>query len=139
MQPLPATPYTYAEWKPVRVHIDYHVEIEGHYYSVPCQLVKQQLEARISADTVECFHKGQRVASHLRSQQKGRHTTVREHMPESHRQYGDWSPQRLIRWAEQSGPATAQLITTILASRRHPQQGYRACLGILRLGKAYGD
>ena len=139
MKPLPATPYTYAEWKPVRVHIDYHVEIEGHYYSVPCQLVKQQLEARISADTVECFHKGQRVASHLRSQQKGRHTTVREHMPESHRQYGDWSPERLIRWAEQSGPATAQIITTILASRRHPQQGYRACLGILRLGKAYGD
>jgi transposase len=139
MKPLPATPYTYAEWKPVRVHIDYHVEIEGHYYSVPCQLVKQQLEARISADTVECFHKGQRVASHLRSQQKGRHTTVREHMPESHRQYGDWSPQRLIRWAEQSGPATAQIITTILSSRRHPQQGYRACLGILRLGKAYGD
>jgi len=139
MKPLPATPYTYAEWKPVRVHIDYHVEIEGHYYSVPCQLVKRQLDARLTADTVECFHKGQRVASHLRSQQKGRHTTVREHMPESHRQYGDWSPERLIRWAQKSGLSTAQIITTILSSRRHPQQGYRACLGILRLGKTYGD
>lgn len=139
LKPLPATLYTYAEWKQVRVHIDYHVEVEGHYYSVPYQLTKQQLDARLTAETVECFNKGKRVASHLRSQIKGRHTTLQEHMPEAHRQYGDWSPQRLINWAEKSGACTARIITAVLSSRRHPQQGYRTCLGILRLGKSYGD
>lgn len=139
MKSLPATPYTYAEWKKVRVHIDYHVEVEGHYYSVPYQLIKQQLDARLTANTLECFCKGQRVASHPRSWLKGRHTTQPEHMPESHRQYGDWSPERLIQWAEKFGSSTAHTITIILSSRRHPQQGYRTCLGILRLGKTYGN
>ena len=139
LNPLPVTPYVYAEWKKVRVHIDYHVEVEGHYYSVPYQLTRKQLDARLTDNTLECFHKGQRVASHPRSWLKGRHTTLPEHMTESHRQYGDWSPERLIRWAEKFGPSTAHVITAILSSRRHPQQGYRACLGILRLGKAYGD
>lgn len=139
LQPLPTTPYTYAEWKKVRVHIDYHVEVEGHYYSVPYQLTKLQLDARMTAGTVECFHKGKRVASHIRSPQKGGHTTVTAHMPEAHRKSGDWSPQRLISWAEKTGTSTARVIATILTSRRHPQQGYRSCLGILRLGKSYGD
>lgn len=139
LKPLPATPYIYAEWKKVRVHIDYHVEVEGHYYSVPYQLIKQQLDARLTANTLECFHKGQRVASHPRSWLKGRHTTQSEHMPESHRQYGDWSPERLIQWAEKFGSSTAHIIATILSSRHHPQQGYRTSLGILRLGKTYGD
>jgi transposase len=97
------------------------------------------LEARYTERTVECFHKGQRVASHIRSHLKGRHTTVAEHMPESHRQYAQWTPQRLIGWAEKSGPATAGVIQSILQSRAHPQQGFRACLGILRLGKGFGD
>lgn len=139
LKPLPSTPYTYAEWKKVRVHIDYHVELDGHYYSVPYQLTKQQLDARLTAHAVECFHKGKRVASHARSSIRGRHTTVQAHMPEAHRHYGDWSPQRLINWAEKSGPATANIIMAVLSSRRHPQQGYRTCLGILRLGKSYGD
>jgi transposase len=139
LNPLPVTPYTYAEWKKVRVHIDYHVEVEGHYYSVPYQLTRQQLDARLTANTLECFRQGQRVASHPRSWLKGRHTTLPEHRPEAHRQYGDWSPERLIRWAQKFGPSTAHVITASLSSRRHPQQGYRACLGILRLGKAYGD
>ncbi|MCP4128781.1 MAG: IS21 family transposase, partial [Gammaproteobacteria bacterium] len=139
LKPLPTTTYTYAEWKKVRVHIDYHVEVDGHYYSVPYQLVKLQLDARLTAYTMECFHKGKRVASHPRSRNKGRHTTVAEHMPESHRKYGDWSPQRLISWAEKIGASTAQVITSILSSRRHPQQGYRSCLGVLRLGKSYGE
>ena len=137
---LPATPYTYARWKKVRVHIDYHVEIEGHYYSVPYQLVKKQLDARITEHTIECLYKSKRVASHLRSlTADGRHTTVREHMPKHHQQYGDWSPERLIRWAEKFGPSTARTITAVLSSRRHPQQGYRSCLGILRLGKSYSE
>ena len=115
------------------------MEIEGHYYSVPHQLIKKQLDARITDHTVECFHKNKRVSSHLRSFQKGRHTTVREHMPKSHQQYADWSPERLIKWAESIGASTAHIITAVLSSRRHPQQGFRSCLGILRLGKSYGN
>ena len=139
LKPLPATPYVYAEWKKARVHIDYHVEVQGHYYSVPYQLIKRQLDVRFTANIVECFHKGRRVASHRRCDHKGRHTTLAEHMPKSHRQYQQWSPERFIRWAEKAGPATAKLITAVLTSRRHPQQGYRSCLGILRLGKSYGE
>lgn len=132
-------PYVYAEWKKARAHIDYHVEVDGHYYSVPYQLVKKQLEVRLTARTVECFHANQRVASHLRSMHKGRHSTQAEHMPKSHREHAEWTPQRLIRWAEQTGPNTAGVIRHILERRIHPQQGYRACLGILRLGKTHGE
>jgi len=139
LQPLPVQAYEFAEWKKVRVNIDYHVEVDGHYYSVPYQLVRKPLQARFSARTVECFHKGQRVASHLRSHLKGRHTTVPEHMPTSHRSYAEWSPQRLIAWAEKTGPATATLVRTILERRAHPQQGFRSALGIMRLGKSFGE
>jgi transposase len=139
LKALPAAPYEYAEWKKARVHIDYHVAVEGHYYSVPHALIKKQLDVRITQNIIECFYRGQRVASHRRSQQKGRHTTVPAHMPESHRQAGEWTPQRLANWAAKTGPATEKLITTVLTSRQHPQQAYRSCLGILRLGKAYGD
>jgi transposase len=138
LRPLPATPYVFATWKKVRVHIDYHVEIDGHYYSVPYTLVKQQLDARLTANTVECFHKGHRVASHVRSHLKGRHTTVPEHMPKAHREYAEWTPQRLVRWAEKTGPATAGVIAQVLA-RPHPQQGFRSCLGIMRLGERFGQ
>jgi len=139
LRPLPAQPYEFAEWKKVRVNIDYHVDIEGHYYSVPYQLVRKALEARYSERTVECFHKGQRVASHPRSHLKGRHTTLPEHMPAAHRSYAEWTPQRLIRWAEKTGPATASMVQTILERRVHPQQGFRSCLGIMRLGKRFGE
>jgi len=139
LRPLPGNPYVFAEWKKVRVHIDYHVEVDGHYYSVPHALVRRELEVRLTAGTVECIYRGQRVASHPRSAMKGRHTTAPEHMPEKHRQMGEWTPERFARWAEKIGPATAALITTVLASRRHPQQSYRSCLGILRLTKSYGD
>jgi len=139
MKPLPAERYTYAEWKKARVHIDYHVEVLGHYYSVPYQLVKQELDVRITAHTVELLHHNKRVASHRRSALKGRHTTLTEHMPKAHQQYAHWTPQRLVRWAEKTGPATAEVVATILSSRAHPQQGFRSCLGIMRLGKSYGD
>jgi transposase len=139
LKALPLTPYVYAEWKLVRVHIDYHVDIEGHYYSVPYRLVKQQLDARITENTIEVFNKGERVASHLRSWLKGHHTTLDAHRPEAHRHYGDWSPERFISWAEKIGSATCQVITVVLQERRHPEQGYRSCLGILRLAKAYSD
>ena len=139
MRPLPATPYVYAEWKTVRVHIDYHVEVDRHYYSVPYQLVKEQLDARVTVNTVELFHKGRRVASHRRGYRRGHHTTVTQHMPNGHRAYAEWTPRRLVRWAEKSGPATAELVQHILATRAHAQLGFRSCLGIMRLGKSYGD
>jgi transposase len=127
LRPLPGQPYAYAEWKQARVHIDYHVEVEGHYYAVPYALIKQQLDVRLRADVVALLHKGTRVASHHRAPHQGRHSTVAEHLPPAHRHYAEWTPQRLIRWAAQSGPAVAQGVETILAARPHPQQGFRAC------------
>lgn len=138
LSPLPATPYEFGTWKKARVSIDYHIEIERRYYSVPYQLVKCEVEARISAHTVEIFYRNRRVAAHRRAPKPGYYTTVTEHMPRPHREYAEWTPKRLVRWARKTGPATAALITQILESRRHPQQGFRSCLGILRLGKTYG-
>jgi transposase len=135
---LPARAYEYALWKKVRVNIDYHIEVERHYYSVPHQLVKKQLDARYTQNTVEIFHKNSRVASHKRSFQKNGYTTVKEHMPKSHREYAEWTPERLVRWAAKAGPNTAELIKTIMAKKIHPQQGFRPCLGVMRLGKHYG-
>jgi transposase len=137
LQPLPAERYVMAEWKTVRANIDYHVEIDQHYYSVPYQLAGQQLEARSTSTTVEVFHGGKRVASHARSFAAYRHTTVSEHMPKSHQAHLEWTPSRLIHWAESIGVATAAVVRTILESRPHPEMGYRACLGIIRLGKTY--
>jgi transposase len=138
LRPLPTHPDAYAEWKRARVNIDYHVEVEGHYYSVPYTLVKQQLDVRLTPHVVELLYKGKRVASHRRSTFKGRHTTVAAHMPKAHQQYAEWTPQRLISWAASSGVATSRVVETILESRPHPQQGFRSCLGMMRLGKRYG-
>ena len=137
LKPLPPTPYEYAEWKKVRVNIDYHVEIHGHYYSVPYQLIHKQLDARIAANTVECFLHSKRMASHRRSFRKGHHTTVIEHMPKNHQHYVQWTPERILDWAAKIGPHTKELIKKIIEAKSHPQQGFRAAMGILRLGKAY--
>ncbi|MGH1349179.1 MAG: Mu transposase domain-containing protein, partial [Nannocystales bacterium] len=133
--------FVYAQWQPCTVHIDYHVEVDGHFYSVPYQLRldNKHLEARVTAATVEVFAKGKRVASHACSHQRGRHTTVAEHMPKAHRAQLEWTPTRMIAWAENIGPNTAALVTVILEERPHPEQGYRSCLGILRLAKKYGE
>ena len=139
LRPLPAERYVFAQWKKARVNIDYHVEVEHHYYSVPHALVGRQLDVRLTATTVECIYRGQRVASHMRSPLRGRHTTADEHMPEKHRKMGQWSPERFIRWATTIGPDTALLIDNVLRSRRHPQQAFRSCLGILRLADSYGE
>jgi transposase len=138
MCPLPAERYSYAQWLKAKVPIDYHVEVAEHYYSVPYQRVKQELEVRLTAHTVELFHRGVRVTSPVRSAQRGHHTTLTEHMPRAHQAYAEWTPQRLIHWAEQTGPHTAAVVAAILASRPHPQQGFRSCLGLMRLGEAYG-
>ena len=135
---LPAEPYVYAEWKQCRAGLDYHVEVERHYYSVPHTLLRETMWARITARTVELFHRGQRVAAHLRSSSNRKHTTVREHMPSSHRRYADWTPERIQRQASEIGPQTSALVEIILRERPHPEQGFRACVGILRHAKSFG-
>ena len=137
LKSLPTEPYEYAEWRLRRVGLDYHVDIDGHYYSVPHRLIREQLDARITAHTVELFRKGERVAVHLRGAGRGRHTTIAEHMPSSHRRYAEWTIERIGREAAAIGPSTAKLTELILESRPHPEQGYRACIGILRLGRQY--
>jgi len=135
--PLPQKSYEYAEWKIPTVNIDYHIEVDDHYYSVPYQLKGEKLHVRFTAHTVEVFRKGHRVACHVRSYVPHQHTTVKEHMPPAHQKYSEWSPDRFIRWAEKTGPHTARLVQTIIESRAHPEQGYRSCLGILSLHKHY--
>jgi transposase len=137
LKPLRADPYALAYWKPVRANIDYHVEVERHYYSVPYQLVGEQLEARYTANTVEIFHRGTRVASHARSYVAHKATTLAEHRPRSHQAHLEWTPSRLINWAAGVGPATASVVGGILEQKPHPEMGYRACLGILGLAKTY--
>jgi transposase len=138
LKSLPAEPYVFAEWKQCRVGLDYHVEIEKHYYSVPHQLLREKVWARITARTIEIFHCGKRVAAHVRSSSNRKHTTVREHMPSSHQRYADWTPERLRRQAGAIGRHTAALVEIILRERAHPEQGFRACVGIVRLAKSYG-
>src|SRR5271167_2922004 len=138
LQPLPAQPYITADWKTVRASIDYHVEVD-HFYSVPYQLTGQQMEARFTSRTVEIFEGGRRVASHLRSFAPYLHTTSKEHMPKSHQAHLEWTPSRLIHWAGTVGEATALVIGTVLETKPHPEIGYRACLGIMRLGKTYSN
>jgi transposase len=138
MQPLPERPYEYAQWKKARVHrIDYHVALDGHHYSAPHRLAGEPVDVRSSATAIEIFHRGERVAAHARSTRQGGYTTEPGHRPHSHQQHLDWSPQRMIRWASQTGPSTAAVVEHILSTRPHPEQGYRACLGIIRLGKRF--
>ncbi len=140
LRPLPAEPFVPGDWKlDARVSIDYHVELDGHYYSVPHALLHELVDARRTAATVELFHRGQRVAAHVRSYVRGTHTTDPAHMPKAHQHHREWTPSRFITWAGTIGPETAALVVAILADRPHPEQGYRSCLGILRLAKRYGD
>src|SRR5215472_11038639 len=138
LRPLPTERFVYTEWRHARVNLDYHVELDRHYYSVPHRLVHQLLELRVSATTVEVFQRGTRLWVHRRSHHVGGFTTVAEHMPHAHRAHLEWSPSRLIRWGASVGPQTAALVEQMLASRPHPEQGYRSCLGLLRLVKQYG-
>lgn len=138
LKPLPVSRYELAVYRRATVNIDYHIVLEGHYYSVPQALVRAEVEIRTTARSVEVLHRGARVAAHLRSYKRGGYTTVAEHLPAAHRAHLEWSPGRLIRWGQTIGPACAALIERLLESRKHPEQGYRACLGILRLARAHG-
>ena len=138
LRPLPAERYIYAEWRIRRAGLDYHVEIDRHYYSVPWRFAREQIETRITATTIELFRKGERIAAHIRSSGNGRHTTVAEHMPSAHRRFADWTIERISREASAIGADAALLCEKILADRPHPEQGFRACLGIIRLAKGFG-
>lgn len=138
LRPLPIEPYIFAEWRLRRAGLDYHVEIERHYYSVPHRFAREQVEARITARTIELFHKGERIAAHMRGSGNGRHTTITEHMPSSHRRFADWTIERIAREAAAIGACTALLCEKVLSERPHPEQGFRACLGILRLVRGFG-
>jgi transposase len=138
LAPLPQEPYAYAEWKKCTAGIDYHVEVEQHFYSVPHTLIRKPLWARFTARTVEVFDDGKRVAAHRRGPANKRHTTVREHMPSSHRRYADWTPERIRRQAGDVGPATEALVDIIMRHKTHPEQGFRSCIGIVRLARTHG-
>lgn len=135
LKPLPQRPYELAHWKKARVNIDYHVELEGHWYSVPYQYVGQKVELRFTESSVEVWLGSRRLTSHVRSSLKGRFTTLAEHMPAAHREHAEWTPSRVIQWAGKVGPACAQLVEQLIKSRPHPQQGFRPALGIIRLAQ----
>lgn len=140
LRPLPTKRFEIAEWKTdVSVNIDYHVQFDDHFYSVPYQLAQETVDVRATLTIVECFFKGRRVASHPRSFVKWRFSTIPAHMPDSHRRYAEWTPSRMIRWAETIGPETARTVEHTLETRRHPEQGFRSCLGIIDLAKQYGS
>jgi transposase len=138
LRPLPTTRYELGEWRDATVNIDYHIVVDYNFYSVPYQLVHQGVDVRLAATTIEIFLKGRRIASHRRRWGRGQFSTDPAHMPAAHRAHAEWTPSRLIAWATTTGPATADLVRAILAAKPHPEQGYRACLGLMRLSKRHG-
>ncbi|CQR44323.1 transposase (fragment) [Thiomonas sp. CB3] len=137
LSPLPPTRYAVGRWKQAKVNVDYHVEFEGHYYSVPHRLVGATVEMRAGAGLLEIFHANQRVACHALNARRGQHSTTPEHMPASHRAHLEWTPAKLIAWGQRIGGATAGVVAWQLENRPHPEQGYRACLGLKRLAREY--
>jgi len=138
LRPLPDRRYELGEWSVAKANIDYHVQVDWHAYSVPYALTQQQVEVRLCAHTVELFHKGRRIAAHARSRVRGGFTTDPAHRPKAHQKHLDWTPGRLVDWARTIGPECGRAVSHILNSKPHPEQGYRACLGITRLGRDYG-
>jgi transposase len=139
LRPLPAEPFDMSQWSYARVNIDYHIAFDANLYSVPYSLVQERVEVRATPTTIEIFHKGQRVASHVRGPGREQVFTQREHQPKSHQAHLEWTPSRMVHWAEQIGPHTAKLFEQILAEKPHPEMGYRSCLGIIRLAEQYSS
>jgi transposase len=139
LKPLPAEPYVFSQWKECRVGIDYHVEVKPYFYSVPYTLLREKMWVRYTESTVEVFHRDNRVAVHPRIPLNGRkYSTLPDHMPSSHRHFADWTLEKIKRQASEIGPNTAALVEIILRERPHPEQGFRSCIGIIRLAKMYG-
>lgn len=139
LRPLPPRPYEYMHFKKVRVNIDYHIEFDKHYYSVPYSLIGKVIGLRFTAERIECWYQGKQIALHVRSYKKGAHTTLPEHMPKAHRKHMEWTPGRFLNWAATIGVATTRLIKHLLECKPHPEQGYRSCLGLLNLAKRFGN
>jgi transposase len=139
LKPLPARPYDYTHYKKARVYIDYHVELEQHYYSVPHAFIGKEMGLRFTQTRVECWYQNKQIALHVRNDKKGAHTTVPEHMPKAHRKHMEWTPGRFLNWAAPIGRATTRLVNHLLHCKPHPEQGYRSCLGLLNLSKRFGD
>ena len=139
LKSLPDEPYAFAVWKRCRVAPDYHIEVDGHWYSAPFRLIRELVDVRVADKTVEIFLKGQRVASHMRAPNRRGHTTLPEHMPSAHRRHASWTPARLIAYGEKVGPSVAALFEAIMTDRPHPEQGFRTCLGILALTRTYDN
>jgi transposase len=138
LRPLPTAPYVLQYYKKARVNIDYHFELDGHYYSVPYNYCKEQVELWYTQDFISCYLNGKCIARHERSYKVGTHTTILEHMPKSHQKHLEWTPGRFMNWGKNIGPSTLKLVTHLLENRPHPEQGYRSCLGLLSLEKKYG-
>lgn len=140
MRALPVERHVFSEWKKVRMGLDYHVEIDGRYYSAPHALIGKQLDVNFSEHVVEILHRGQRIASHARLHGNGRrYSTQSGHMPEGHREMAEWTRERIVNWAASVGVHTSKLIDALIERRQHPQQAFRAAAGIIRLGKHYGN
>lgn len=140
LKPLPAMRFSAPEWKIAKVNIDYHVEFEKHYYSVPFAFVGEKVDLKATSLALEIFCQGEKIAMHLRVWNSvGRHSTISEHMPPAHQAHAEWTPERIISWAADTGPKTEELCKKVMDSRRHPEQGFRTCLGIMRLGKQYSS
>ncbi|QIE43875.1 IS21 family transposase [Meridianimarinicoccus aquatilis] len=137
LQPLPADPYVFARWKRARVAPDYHVEVDRCWYSVPFSLIRQEVDVRATHSTVEVFHRGKRIASHVRNPGRRSHVTVPDHMPSSHRRHAEWTPARVLASAEKLGPSVAAFCQIVMEDRPHPEQGFRTCMGVLSLAKSY--
>jgi transposase len=139
LKPLPPERYHYAQWRDAKIHIDYHFVFDDHYYCVPYQYIHHRVQIRATAKTVECFYQGKRIAAHERSYLRYKFTTLPEHMPPAHRAHAEWTPERMQRWANKIGVQTAQFIDYMIAARAFPQQAFRSCLGLLRLGERFGE
>jgi transposase len=137
LKPLPSESFDMTEWSKAKVNIDYHVAFDANLYSVPYNLAHETVEIRATPTTVEILHKGVRVASHVRSRSRGKAITNHEHRPKSHQAHLEWPPSRMLDWAQTIGPNTAQLFERIMADKPHPEMGYRACLGLIRLAGKY--
>ena len=137
LKPLPTEQFDLSQWSKARVNIDYHVAFDSNFYSVPYNLVHEQVEIRSTPATVEILYKGQRVASHSRHHGHNKPITNEEHRPKSHRAHLEWTPSRMVHWAETVGPNTARLFERIMSEQPHPEKGYRGCLGIIRLSQTY--
>jgi hypothetical protein len=139
LKPLPQNPYQYVDWSHAKIHIDYHFVFDDHFYSVPYNYIHREVNLCTTGTTVECFYQGKRIAAHARSYLRYKFTTLKEHMPPAHFAQAEWSPERMRRWAKKIGTQTAEFIEHMILSRPFPQQALRSCLGLLRLGKRFGD